>query len=86
MSAPTAPRPRRTPRVEEFDVPLKQVAAEVKEIAARKLAHLFDDLQEAQPVDTGQHAEQRHYLDADPDTAVPTPGIPHPKKKEAPRG
>lgn len=47
-------------------------------------ALLFDALQQAQPL-TGALAEQRHYLDADPDTCVPLPGIPHPNTAEVPR-
>ncbi|MEV8474902.1 hypothetical protein [Streptomyces sp. NPDC051173] len=43
-----------------------------------RTALLFDELQQAQPLD-GPHAEQRHFLDADPDTVVPLPGIPRPK-------
>ncbi|MBB4893484.1 hypothetical protein FHS39_002515 [Streptomyces olivoverticillatus] len=48
-------------------------------------ALLFDELQQAQTVADGRLAEQRHFLDADPDTAVPCPGIPHPKPVEASR-
>jgi hypothetical protein len=44
-----------------------------------EMALLFDALQQAQPVDDGQLAEQRHFLDADMDTCVPMPGIAHPK-------
>ncbi|MFI0914370.1 hypothetical protein [Streptomyces abikoensis] len=43
-------------------------------------ALLMDELQQAQPVDDGRLAEQRHLLDPDPDTAVPLPGIPHPRR------
>ena len=81
MSTPTAPR-KRPPRVAEFDVPAAQVTAEAKALKAQRDAHLFDDLQRAIPGDDGPHAELRHLLDADPDTAVPTPGIPHPKNEE----
>ncbi|MFE7780316.1 hypothetical protein [Streptomyces nigrescens] len=38
-------------------------------------AYEFYRLQQAQAVTDGRLAEQRHLLDADPDTAVPTPGI-----------
>ncbi|WP_372412849.1 hypothetical protein [Streptomyces luteireticuli] len=39
-------------------------------------AELFRDLQIAHPVTDGGLAEQRHLLDADPDTCLPLPGIP----------
>jgi hypothetical protein len=44
-----------------------------------ELSALFDALQQAQPLTDGAHAEQRHFLDADADTCVPLPGVPHPK-------
>ncbi|MFK8844750.1 hypothetical protein [Streptomyces sp. Ac-502] len=40
----------------------------------------LDRIQQAHDVTDGRLAEQRHLLDADPDTAVPLPGIPHPKE------
>ncbi|MFC4512596.1 hypothetical protein [Streptomyces ehimensis] len=43
-------------------------------------ALLMDELQQAQPVDDGRLAEQRHLLDPDPDTCVPLPGIAHPRR------
>ncbi|MER7788603.1 hypothetical protein [Streptomyces sp. NPDC097640] len=46
---------------------------------ALSTALLLDSLQQDQPVTDGRFAEQRHFLDADPDTCVPLPGIPHPK-------
>ncbi|MFE9064840.1 hypothetical protein [Streptomyces violaceusniger] len=70
MTTPTTPRP-----LAALDVPAEQVAAEVP----LRTALLFDSLQQAQPVTDGRFAEQRHFLDADPDTCVPLPGIPHPK-------
>lgn len=42
-------------------------------------ALLLDDLQQAMPVTDGRLAEQRHFLDPDPDTCVPLPGIAHPE-------
>ncbi|MEU1778162.1 hypothetical protein ABZ545_01590 [Streptomyces abikoensis] len=46
-------------------------------------ALLMDELQQAQPVDDGRLAEQRHLLDPDPDTCVPLPGIAHPEVNPA---
>ncbi|MFI8942670.1 hypothetical protein [Streptomyces syringium] len=61
--------------IEHFDVPLSVLEASAK----LRIAHLLDELQQAQPVTDGRLAEQRHFLDADPDTCVPLPGIAHPK-------
>ncbi|MEU7240241.1 hypothetical protein [Streptomyces sparsogenes] len=65
-----------TPRsIAALDVPAEQVVAEMR----LRTAMLLDSLQQAQSVTDGRLAEQRHLLDADPDTCVPLPGIPHPK-------
>ncbi|MEU8682938.1 hypothetical protein [Streptomyces sp. NPDC048611] len=47
------------------------------------MAYEFDRTQQRLDVNNGQTAELRHYLDADPDTCVPLPGIPHPKPAQA---
>lgn len=52
-------------------------------LAGAALAEHFDSLQQAQPVADGRLAEQRHWLDADPDTRFPTPGVAHPKTGDA---
>ncbi|MEU7149138.1 hypothetical protein AB0B15_14050 [Streptomyces sp. NPDC045456] len=70
--ATTTPRPA----IEALDVPLADVQADIRRLTALE----FDRLQQAHDVTDGRLAEQRHYLDADPDTAVPLPGIPHPKE------
>ncbi|MDX3230536.1 hypothetical protein [Streptomyces sp. ME19-01-6] len=71
MATPTTPRRS----IADLDVPAEQLAADIR----FRTAMLLDSLQQAQPVTDGQLAEQRHFLDADPDTCVPLPGIPHPK-------
>lgn len=79
MTTPTPHKPR---NIADLDRPLAQVEADAKRIAdekARRIAHELDLLQRAIPLDDGEHAEQRHWLDADPDTCVPLPGIPHPR-------
>ncbi len=68
----TTPRPA----IEALDVPLADVQTDIKRLMALE----FDRIQQAHDVADGRLAEQRHYLDADPDTAVPLPGIPHPKE------
>ncbi|MFF8784719.1 hypothetical protein [Streptomyces sp. NPDC015125] len=63
-----------------LDVPLSEVEEQVKKDWAVEL----DRLQQRMPVTDGRLAEQRHWLDADPDTCLPLPGIEH--KEEADRG
>lgn len=70
-ATPTTPRPP----IEALDVPLAEVEADVK----LRQAYLLDELQQAIPLSDGPHAEQRHFLDADPDTKFPLPGIAHPE-------
>ncbi|MFF6847049.1 hypothetical protein [Streptomyces antimycoticus] len=67
MTTPTTPR-----RIAALDVPAEQVA----DVRA---ALLLDSLQQAMPLSNPDLCEQRHFLDADADTCVPLPGIPHPK-------
>ena len=64
-----------------LDVPAAEVEEQVKKLMAMEL----DRLQQAMPVTDGRLAEQRHWLDADPDPALfQLPGIEH--KEEADRG
>lgn len=48
---------------------------------ARQTARLLDELQQAMDVNNGGLAEQRHWLDADADTCLPLPGVPHPRSR-----
>lgn len=63
-----------------LDVPAAEVEREIK----LRMATELDRLQQRMPVTDGRLAEQRHWLDADPDTCLPLPGIAH--KEEADRG
>ncbi|MEC4016010.1 hypothetical protein [Streptomyces sp. H27-D2] len=58
-----------------LDVPAAEVEADVR----LRRALLLESLREALPVSDPRLAAERHcWLDADPDTAYPLPGIPHP--------
>ncbi|WP_030670498.1 hypothetical protein [Streptomyces rimosus] len=81
--ATTTPRPA----IEALDDLAEQTVAHIKFLTQQITAYTkflaaieLDRLQQAHDVTDGRLAEQRHLLDADPDTAVPLPGIPHPKE------